>query len=62
MEWLKLLSFNKGGIASVVTLPLDVVKTRRQVSPASYKSKSSSQILREIYQSEGAQALFSGNI
>jgi len=51
---------SSGGIASVVTLPLDVVKTRRQVSPASYKSKSSSQILREIYQSEGVQALFSG--
>lgn len=57
-----------GGLAAAVTLPLDVVKTHRQIdiaSPSNGKSRGSSssstfQHLRSIYRQQGVPGLFSG--
>ena len=49
-----------GAIASLVTLPLDVVKTRRQLYPKDYKNRSTYSILKDISANEGKEALFAG--
>ncbi|CAG0914124.1 unnamed protein product [Notodromas monacha] len=57
-----------GGLAAVVTLPFDIVKTHRQISLGdaelySSKPKNSKKmmtILRELYRAEGVSALFTG--
>jgi len=49
-----------GGVAAFLTLPLDVVKTRRQLYPKEYEKANSYQILHDIYQKEGFESLFTG--
>jgi solute carrier family 25 protein 39/40 len=49
-----------GAICAIVTLPLDVVKTRRQLHPKEYKNKSTWNILKGIYYKEGPQSLLAG--
>lgn len=54
-----------GGMAGAVTLPLDVVKTYRQIEigpdKASFRSSSSTwSILQNIYQQQGTRGLFTG--
>jgi len=49
-----------GAISATVTLPLDVVKTRRQLYPKEYKNRTTSGILRDIYYKEGPGALVAG--
>jgi len=47
-----------GGIASYISIPFDVVKTRKQLHPKEYKHKSTLQILNEVYQTEGKKRTF----
>jgi len=49
-----------GAIASTVTLPLDVVKTRKQLYPKEYAKRHTFGVLRDIYYKEGYEALFAG--
>jgi len=49
-----------GAISASVTLPLDVVKTRRQLNPRDYKKKSTIRVLKDIYYNEGKDALTAG--
>ena len=51
---------NLGAIAAFVTLPLDVVKTRKQLYPKDYEKRYTFSILRDIYYKEGNQALLAG--
>ncbi|XP_042214244.1 solute carrier family 25 member 40-like isoform X2 [Homarus americanus] len=49
-----------GGIAGALTLPLDVIKTHRQIEIANSKSSSTKQMLLNIYKLQGMKGLFSG--
>lgn len=50
-----------GGIAGTLTLPLDVIKTHRQIAlENSKKSSSTRHLLQEIYRRQGVRGLFSG--
>jgi len=49
-----------GGFGSLLSIPFDVVKTRKQLHPEEYRSRSIGQILKEVYQNEGKKGLFLG--
>jgi len=49
-----------GGVASIFSLPLDVVKTRKQLYPQDYYAQSNYSILYDIYHKEGLASLFAG--
>ncbi|XP_069174853.1 mitochondrial glutathione transporter SLC25A40 isoform X2 [Procambarus clarkii] len=50
-----------GGIAGALTLPLDVIKTHRQIEIDNIKSSGSTkQMLANIYRQQGVKGLFSG--
>ena len=47
-------------MAATLTLPLDVIKTRRQLYPNEYKNRSNLALLYDIYHKEGFYSLFTG--
>lgn len=49
-----------GGFGSTMSIPFDVVKTRKQLHPKEYRNKSIGKILKEVYQNEGKKGLFLG--
>ncbi|KAK8752671.1 hypothetical protein OTU49_006779 [Cherax quadricarinatus] len=50
-----------GGIAGTLTLPLDVIKTHRQIEIANFRSSGSTRhMLKNIYTQQGIKGLFSG--
>lgn len=44
-----------------MSIPFDVVKTRKQLHPKEYKNRSILSILQEVYENEGRRGLFLGN-
>jgi len=49
-----------GAVAAITTLPLDVIKTRRQLYPTEYEKTSNFRILSDIYKNQGFSAMFTG--
>ena len=49
-----------GGISGVLTLPLDVIKTRKQVLGSQLTNVSTWRMINQISQQEGLAALFLG--
>lgn len=49
-----------GGFAAFITLPLDNVKTRKQIHPEQYKGKTTLQIIRQMTHDEGIKSLLVG--
>lgn len=52
--------FSGGIIASVVTQPMDVVKTRTQIAQRSGTTSSFIHLYKHIYKTEGPRGLFAG--
>ena len=44
-----------------MSIPFDVVKTRKQLHHKEYKNRSILSILQEVYENEGRRGLFLGN-
>ena len=55
-----IILIKKGGVAAILTLPLDVVKTRKQLNPNEYINRSNLTVLYDIYNREGFYSLFTG--
>lgn len=51
-----------GAIAAIATMPLDVAKTRLQVTSHLQAPRRMTSIILEIYQKEGLRSLFSGKL
>jgi hypothetical protein len=49
-----------GGVSGILTLPLDVIKTRKQVLGREYLMQSTFTMLTDLYRQEGVGALFTG--
>jgi solute carrier family 25 protein 39/40 len=49
-----------GAIGALVSIPFDVVKTRKQLHHKEYKNRSILSILQEVYEHEGKRGLFLG--
>lgn len=49
-----------GAISGILTLPLDVIKTRKQVLGRELLNHSTLRMLSDLYKSEGIGALFTG--